>query len=244
MSEHLLQTHESIFLHPFTSFIFVSLCCCFLGACVLIFACIVGKACFFWLTNKIFEFEFVKQPLKLGHGWVNTSHCLWGCNYIPMQHFWGRLRNYRPHKNDTKRPEHLSMNSPDLLCQGVLQMTGSLTSCGYYPFTRYSHLPGFTCGQFEDVYLVIITAKTFQPTHYSDVIMGGMASQITSLASVYSTAYSGIDQRKHQRSASLAFVRGIPHHGYFTGTGQSCMGSVNERRRYTVTSSLIGWAHI
>ena len=127
-----------------------------------------------------------------------------------MQHFWGRLRNYRPHKNDTKRPEHLSMNSPDLLCQGVLQMTGSLASCGYYPFTRYSHLPGFTCGQFEDVYLVIITAKTSQPTHYSDVIMGGMASQITSLASVYSTAYSGIDQRKHQRSASLAFVRGIP----------------------------------
>ena len=27
--------------------------------CVLIIACIVGKACLFWLTNKIFEFEFV-----------------------------------------------------------------------------------------------------------------------------------------------------------------------------------------
>ena len=39
--------------------------------------------------------------------------------------------------------------------------------------------------------------------------MNAMASQITSLASVYSTVYSGADQRKHQSSASLAFVRGI-----------------------------------
>ena len=46
-------------------------------------------------------------------------------------------------------------------------------------------------------------------THYSDVIMGAMASQITSLTIVYSTFYSGIDQRKHQSSASLAFVWGI-----------------------------------
>ena len=45
--------------------------------------------------------------------------------------------------------------------------------------------------------------------HYNDVIMSAMASQITSLTVVYSTVYSGADQRKHQNSASLAFVRGI-----------------------------------
>ena len=45
--------------------------------------------------------------------------------------------------------------------------------------------------------------------HYCDVIMGAMASQITSLIIVYSTVYSGADQRKHQSSASLAFVQGI-----------------------------------
>ena len=45
--------------------------------------------------------------------------------------------------------------------------------------------------------------------HYSDVIMGAMASQITSLTIFYSTVYSGADQRKHQSSASLAFMRGI-----------------------------------
>ena len=49
-------------------------------------------------------------------------------------------------------------------------------------------------------------------THYDDVIMSLMASQITSLTIVYSASYSGVDQRKHQSSASLAFVRGI-HRG-------------------------------
>ena len=38
--------------------------------------------------------------------------------------------------------------------------------------------------------------------YYSDVIMGVMASQITSLTIVCSTVYSGEDQRKHQSSAS------------------------------------------
>ena len=51
-----------------------------------------------------------------------------------------------------------------------------------------------------------------QSTHYNDVIMSTIASQITSLTIVYSTVYSGADQRKHQSSASLAFVRGI-HRG-------------------------------
>ena len=56
--------------------------------------------------------------------------------------------------------------------------------------------------------------------NYSDIKMGAMASQITSLTIVYSTVYSGADQRKHQSSASLAFGWGIhrwqvnsPHEG-------------------------------
>ena len=46
--------------------------------------------------------------------------------------------------------------------------------------------------------------------HYSAVIMGTSASQTTSLTIVYSTVYSGADQIKHQSSASVAFVHGIP----------------------------------
>ena len=38
--------------------------------------------------------------------------------------------------------------------------------------------------------------------------MGAIVSEITSIAIVYLTVYSGADQRKHQSSASLAFVLG------------------------------------
>ena len=60
-----------------------------------------------------------------------------------------------------------------------------------------------------------ISTILFIPSHYHDVIMGVIASQITSVLIVYLTVYSGAHQRKHQSSASLAFVRGIhrwPHY--------------------------------
>ena len=45
--------------------------------------------------------------------------------------------------------------------------------------------------------------------HYYDVMMGTIASQITSLTIVYSKVCLAADQRKHQSSMSLAFVWGI-----------------------------------
>ena len=67
------------------------------------------------------------------------------------------------------------------------------------------------------------TFLSFVFCHYNDVMMSMIASQITSLTIVYSTVYSGADQRKHQSCASLAFVRGIhrwpvnsPHKGPVT----------------------------
>ena len=63
----------------------------------------------------------------------------------------------------------------------------------------------------------------FVAYHYNGVIVSSLASQITSLTIVYSTVYSRADQRKHQSSASLAFVWGInrwpvnsPHKGPVT----------------------------
>ena len=60
-------------------------------------------------------------------------------------------------------------------------------------------------------------------THYTDVILSKMASQITSLTIVCSAVYSVADQRIHQSSASLAFVIRIhrwpvnsPHKGPVT----------------------------
>ena len=48
--------------------------------------------------------------------------------------------------------------------------------------------------------------------HYRDVIVRAMASQITSLTIAYLNVYSGADQRKHQSSVSLAFVREFTGH--------------------------------
>ena len=62
--------------------------------------------------------------------------------------------------------------------------------------------------------------------HYSYVIMGTIASQITSLTIVYSTVYSGAGQRKYQSSASLAFVRGIHR------------GPVNSPHKWSVTRKM------
>ena len=43
--------------------------------------------------------------------------------------------------------------------------------------------------------------------YHCDVMMGAMASQITSLTIVYSIVHSDADQIKNQSTASLAFVR-------------------------------------
>ena len=64
----------------------------------------------------------------------------------------------------------------------------------------------------EDIQNSYSLNTVFSYAHYGDVIMGAIASQITSLTIIYSTVYSDADQRKHQSSASLAFVRGI-HRG-------------------------------
>ena len=68
--------------------------------------------------------------------------------------------------------------------------------------------------------------------HYIDVIMTTMASQITSLAVVYITIYSDADQRKHQSSASLAFV------WEFTGAGE-----FPAQRASYVENVSIWWRH-
>ena len=71
------------------------------------------------------------------------------------------------------------------------------------------------CENRDFVSLVILAG------HYYDILMGAMASQITSFTSVNSIVYCGTNQRKHQSSASLAFVSGIhrwhsPHKGPVT----------------------------
>ena len=96
------------------------------------------------------------------------------------------------------------------ICEENSIVSGDLTN-GRWPRSRFHIITSSECGEFA---------------HYGDVIMGKMTSQITSLIIVYSTVYSGSDRRKHQRSAALAFVRGIHR------------GPVNSPHKWPVTRKL------
>ena len=62
--------------------------------------------------------------------------------------------------------------------------------------------------------------------------MGSISSQITSLTIVYWIVYSDADQRKHQSSASLAFVRGIHR------------GPANSPHKWPVTRKMFPFADV
>ena len=110
-------------------------------------------------------------------------------------------------------------NSTCYFCESYLQTHRISTRCYAWIFQRcivpngvifqwhWHEIPNICYGIYTDVSLEY-QSMAIVWYHYSDVIMGAMASQITSLAIVYSTVYSGADQRKHQSSASLAFVWG------------------------------------
>ena len=97
-----------------------------------------------------------------------------------------------------------------------------LNSCAIAPY-------GVTIGHNE--FICILQARHY--LHYIDVIMTKMASQITSLTVVYSTVYSDADQRKHQWSASLAFVWGIHRDRWIPRT----KGQLRGKRFHLMTSS-------
>ena len=75
----------------------------------------------------------------------------------------------------------------------------------YVPVQRYKCVRVWYC----------YTASNIRPSEIVlSITMTSMASQTTSLTIIYPTVYSGSDQRKHQSSAALAFVRGMvnsPH---------------------------------
>ena len=67
---------------------------------------------------------------------------------------------------------------------------------------------------------------------YTDIILSVMVSLVTGVSIVYSTVCSGADQRKHQSSASLAFVGNPPVTDGFTS-----------QRASNVENVSISWRH-
>ena len=67
----------------------------------------------------------------------------------------------------------------------------------------------YLLGSLNQFHFWRVSRTRWQRSHYSDIIMSAMASKITDVSIVCSVVCWGADQRKHQSSASLAFVRGI-----------------------------------
>ena len=127
--------------------------------------------------------------------------------------------NHRPRKFEDSLTE-ISPNIQNtlLLRQTEEQHSGLRMDCSElnaqlynYHITETQYVLAVTITKIDFVIFVCSPSavQQYNHLHYGDVIMSLMASQITSLTIVYSTVYSGADQRKDQSSASLAFVRGI-----------------------------------
>ena len=71
-------------------------------------------------------------------------------------------------------------------------------------------------------------------SHHNDVIMGSMASQITSLAIVYSAVYSGADERKIKAPSHW------PLCGNSLGTGEFPAQMAITRKMFHLMTSLCG----
>ena len=149
----------------------------------------------------------VVQPLKFGNGCVISSHNLLGMWLL--MHVGIKIDKTPGHRqNSARQVVTCSRYRSDIDLPSV--QTG-LHDCVCRGRQLTSHPTQW--------WLSLLTPQKTEETarhlrqyasmHYNDVRMDVIASQITSLTIVYSTVYSGADQRKHQRSASLAFVRGI-----------------------------------
>ena len=96
-------------------------------------------------------------------------------------------------------------------CQNIISLSSSLSALrppSPYDCTDTREVIMMSTDEIGQ-YLTTTKHNKAPYVHYDDVIIGTMASQITSLTIVYSAVYSGANQRKHQSSVSLAFVRGI-----------------------------------
>ena len=133
----------------------------------------------------------------------------WGINLIRNQRFLSRKYFAREIKWGITLLGWLRMKNPSIVTEMLYSWVTwyhSQCSCKYSQWTPYNSSMRVKYG--------------VQNQHYNDIIMGAMPYQTTSLTIVYLTVYTGTGERKHQSSASLAFVRGIrqwpvnsPHKG-------------------------------
>ena len=110
--------------------------------------------------------------------------------------------------------------------------------------TRYIKIHAHLSFYGSSVGMTELSVRHVCINHYTDVIMGATASQIPSLTIVYSTVYSDADQRKHQSSASLAFVMNSPGAGEFPAQMASNAENVSIRWRHHEVTEASTYTHI
>ena len=153
--------------------------------------------------NSLLHFAFVLDPSHLKIYWHHQSicsryvikqiHVYWDSVILEWISYWLQFVNT---VNPFRLPYHIHLRITYIL----------MISIGIRRMTRYQ---GDSLSHGRQTTCPILTEYT--RSHYDDVIMGTMASHITSLTTVYWTVYSDAD-KKRQSSASLAFVWGI-HRG-------------------------------
>ena len=133
------------------------------------------------------------NPIQVPKPWDWVLKLLYHCEVwqIPRQHCCRGTCQISQWLSKLKHILWLEISRVLLVSHLTTHLNRGLTATFIkYKPQQYAHVLGLFC------------------IYYNDVIMSTMASQITSLTKVYLTVYSGADQRKHQSSASLAFVGG------------------------------------
>ena len=101
--------------------------------------------------------------------------------------------NKRLSKQSTRRRFETPSRSSWRQCNGI-----------GHSIKKQDDLNGITGIQTWDLHV-----QNTNKSHYIDVIMGAIASQITGVSIAYSTVCSGVEQRNHQNSVPLAVLRWI-----------------------------------
>ena len=162
--------------------------------------------------------------------WCNkeTRHCLshsyqpiMTCN-IPMVQWVNQLKRRQYEQKDLANKNKFDRENPSLLSKIIVNPSCHLSDLvqSWYLVVSFLQMNQKRCPicclygvhSLKEVLSFLPFILCSISCHYDDVIMTMLASQITSLTVVYSIVYSGVNQRKHQSSASLAFVREI-HRG-------------------------------
>ena len=127
------------------------------------------------------------------------------------------------------------------MIMGVTNTTTDIARKTFYILARYTAKYSWKCHRKQKQKqkntkkprLIHNMERSPVPIHYSDFIKRMMASEITSLTIVYLTVYSCADQRKHESSTSLDFVRG----------NSQMIGELPAQRASNAENVSIWWRH-